>query len=203
MTYIALLCQGMLTVVFLVSAGSKLRSRARLRAFAISLSTMRLVRDRHVRPVALAIAVGEAVTGALLAVPVTRDAGFAAAAALLMVLTAGVVVVLLRGDAQPCRCFGESSTPLAPRHAVRNVLLGVGALAGFTAPDVLPAAAWTIICLIAGAVAGLFITMLDDLVDLFAGTPAAAEATGSRSPATDPPRSQGAPDGTRRRHDQP
>ena len=168
MPYLVPLCQGLLAVVLVVSATSKLRSGQALRAFAESLTSMRLVRATRARPVAIAVAAAEGMVVALLLVPATRDAGFAGAAALLAVLTGGVAVVLLRGTAQPCRCFGASSTPLGRRHFVRNVLLCAAALAGIAAPAGDPPLAGALIALFAGAATGLLVTALDDLVALFA-----------------------------------
>lgn len=168
MPYLVSLCQGLLAVVLLVSATSKLRSGQALRAFSESLASMRLVRAARTRAVAIAVANAEGVAAALLLVPATRDAGFAAAAALLAVLTVGVAVVLARGTAQPCRCFGTSATPLSRRHLVRNVLLCAAALAGIAVPGGEPPLAGALIALFAGASAGLLVTALDELVTLFA-----------------------------------
>jgi hypothetical protein len=169
-TYLVLACQGLLTAVLLVSATSKLRSGRALRAFAASLTSLRLVRGGHAGPVAAAITVLEVVAAALLAVPPTRAVGFAASATLLAVLTAGVAVVLGRGTAAPCRCFGASSTPLARRHLVRNVLLTAAALVGLAAPAGQRPLLGSLVALLAGASTGLLVTVLDDLVALFTPT---------------------------------
>jgi Methylamine utilisation protein MauE len=192
--YLIPVCQGLLAVVFLASAASKLRSGQALRAFTTSLVSMRLVRDARARQVAVAVAVAEAVVVVLLAVPLTRDIGFTAAAALLVVLAAGVAVVLTRGTAEPCRCFGASSTPLSGRHLIRNLLLTAVALAGLTGPAGQHSSTWSIVALLAGACAGLLVTMLDDLVALFAPAP-----TPRRRPDGVPSRGRG-PNWTAGRH---
>ncbi|MER5625692.1 MauE/DoxX family redox-associated membrane protein [Streptosporangium sp. NPDC002544] len=171
MTHLIAACQGLLAVVFLVSAASKLRGGQALRAFATSLASMLPVRGDRALPVAVAVTAAEVIVVVLLAVPPTRGAGFAAATALLVVLTSGVAVVLTRGGAEPCRCFGASSTPLSGRHLIRNLLLIVVALAGLTGPAGQHSSTWSIVALLAGACAGLLVTMLDDLVALFAPTP--------------------------------
>ncbi|HEX5596095.1 MAG TPA: MauE/DoxX family redox-associated membrane protein [Micromonosporaceae bacterium] len=177
MLYLAPACQGLLAVVFLASAGSKLRSGQALRAFASSLAAMRLVRGAFAQPVAVAVALAEAVVMALVAAPPTRHAGFAVAAALLAVLTTGVVVVLARGAAAPCRCFGTSAAPLSRRHLVRNVLLAAVAVIGLVAPVGHPPLAGAIIALLGGALTGLLVTALDDLVTLFAPASTPLEET--------------------------
>ncbi|MEU6722808.1 MauE/DoxX family redox-associated membrane protein [Nonomuraea wenchangensis] len=167
MTFSVVVCQGLLVVVFLASAASKLRSGRALRALATSLTAMRLVGRSRATAVAAALAVSECGVALLLAVPFTRRAGFAAAVVLLAVLTAGVAVVLRRGSGVPCRCFGASPAPLSGRHLLRNLLLTAAALAGLTLPaGSLTLAGW-LIALLAGGLAGVILTLLDDLVELF------------------------------------
>ncbi|MGJ6966024.1 MauE/DoxX family redox-associated membrane protein [Streptosporangium sp. G11] len=202
MTYLVPACQGLLVVVFLASAASKLRGGRALRAFATSLASMLPIRGERALPVAVAVAAAEAVVVLLLVVPPTRDAGFAAATALLVVLTSGVAVVLARGGAQPCRCFGASSTPLSGRHLVRNLLLTAVALAGLVGPDDRHPSPWSIAVLLAGGLAGLLVTVLDDLVALFAPTPTSLRRPdGVRSRGRGPARTAGRdqPDPDRRR----
>ncbi|MEU4568402.1 MauE/DoxX family redox-associated membrane protein [Micromonospora sp. NPDC023956] len=170
MPHLVVACQGLLAVVLLVSATSKLRSGQALRALADSLVAMRLVRSRWAVRITAALAVAEAVVAVLLLVPATRRAGFAAAAVLLAVLAGGVARVLARGTAQPCRCFGASALPLSRRHLARNVLLGTAALPGLVAAPPAPALAGTLLALLTGALAGLLVTALDDIVTLFAPT---------------------------------
>lgn len=203
MTHLIPACQGLLVVVFLASAASKLRSGQALRAFATSLSSMLAIRADRALPVAIAVTAAEAVAVVLLVVPPTRDAGFAAAVALLVVLTSGVAVVLARGGAEPCRCFGASSTPLSGRHLVRNLLLAAVALAGLIGPDDRHPSPWSIAVLLAGGLAGLLVTLLDDLVALFAPTPTSRRSpdgvrSRGRGPARTAARDQ--PDPHRRRH---
>src|SRR5688500_13343273 len=121
MAYLAAACQGLLTVVFLAAAAGKLRGGQALRAAASSLSDPELVRREHALGVAAALAAAEAAVAALVAVPATRAVGFAASAALLAVLATGVAVVLARGTARPCHCFGGTTTTLSTRHLVRNL----------------------------------------------------------------------------------
>ncbi|MEU8247383.1 MauE/DoxX family redox-associated membrane protein [Nonomuraea sp. NPDC048916] len=171
MAYLVPACQGLLAVIFLASAASKLRSGRALRAFAASLAAMRLVRGSHAKPVAVAFALAEVAVPALLVVPSTREAGLAAAALLLAVLTAGVAVVLLRRTARPCRCFGASSVPLSGRHLVRNVLLTVAALAGLASPEGPLPPVGALAAVLGGALAGLLVVVMDDILALFTPAP--------------------------------
>lgn len=164
--------QGLLVVVFLASAGSKLRGRQALRAFAASLVPLGLVRTGLALPVAAAVAAAEAAAVVLLAVPLTRTAGFAVAATLLVVLTAGVALVLARGTAAPCRCFGPSATPLSTRHLVRNLGLTGTAVLGLAASSSGPPPAAGLLAVLGGAVVGLLVAVLDDVVALFTPLPA-------------------------------
>lgn len=168
MRYLDPVCRGLLLVVFLWSATSKIRSRRSLREFASSLSTMRLVGVRHAGPVAVSVAGAEAVVVALLAIPPLRAAGFLAAGALLSLLTGGVALVLRRGEAAPCRCFGSSPVPLGRRHLIRNVLLVGVALVGLLAQTGQPALAGSLVAGAAGALLGLLVAELDEIVQLFA-----------------------------------
>ncbi|MDG6107217.1 hypothetical protein Daura_31380 [Dactylosporangium aurantiacum] len=155
-------------MVLLASSASKLRSGQALRAFAATLAAMRLVPGAAARPVASGVAAAEAVTAVALVAPPSRSAGFALAAVLLAVLTAGVAVVLARGTAVPCRCFGASTAPLSRRHLVRNVVLVAAALAGLLLPAGGLPLAGSVVALLAGAVAGLLVTELDQITALFA-----------------------------------
>jgi len=73
-----------------------------------------------------------------------------------------------RGNTAPCRCFGASSTPLGPRHLVRNALLlavAAAGLAGVLTPGALELPG-TLVAGAAGLVVGAMITVFDDIADL-------------------------------------
>ncbi|GAA3334832.1 hypothetical protein GCM10020358_00780 [Amorphoplanes nipponensis] len=167
MAYVAIGCQGLLTVVLLVATASKIRGARALRSFAASLTEMGLVRPRAAVPLAVAVAAAESATLVLLTVPATRRLGFAAGVLLFAVLTAGVGMVLARGSAAACRCFGASAEPLRRRHLVRNAALTGLAGAGLAAAGSGVATAGAIVAFAAGALAGLLVTVLDDVVALF------------------------------------
>ncbi|GAB3976601.1 MauE/DoxX family redox-associated membrane protein [Plantactinospora veratri] len=112
MSYALEFSRWLLVLVFLASAGSKLRGRASFRAFADSLRAMALLPSRVVGPVAVAVTTAEAAVPVLLVpLPVAglTTVGFALAAALLAAFTVAVAAVLRRGTPVSCRCFGEAA----------------------------------------------------------------------------------------------
>jgi hypothetical protein len=163
-------CRCLLLGVFAGSAFTKLRSVSARSGFAQSLVAMRLVPVRWSGPVALAVGGTELAVAALLTVPRIGAAAFVAAAALLAVLSAGLVRSLALEVPVACRCFGPSHRPVGPVHLVRNAVLvsvaGTGALA-YRASGPLPAAGAALAALVA-AVGLLAVLFLDDLVSLFA-----------------------------------
>lgn len=167
MAYAALVCQGLLATVLLVAAASKVRGAQALRTFALSLTAMGLVRRRAALPLGAAVAGAEVTALVLVTLPATRRLGFAACVLLFAVLTAGVAVVLTRGKPVACRCFGASADPLSGRHVVRNAGLTGVALVGVAAPQADVAAAGALVALAGGVLAGLLVTILDDVVALF------------------------------------
>jgi hypothetical protein len=186
MEYVLLGACGLVGVVFLVSATSKLRSRLAFTEFVASLRQYGLLPRAWLRPVGLAVALAEAAIPALLAAPMAvapsseaarlaTGAGFVLAGALLVGFTLAILLALRRGASASCRCFGASETPLGLRHVVRNVLLlaiaaaGVAAAVAASAGSAHPGGA--VIAVLTGLVAGVFVTAFDDLVDLFATSP--------------------------------
>lgn len=169
---VAIGCCALLGVVFVVSAFGKLRSRDALRAFAVSVREMRVLPAGLSRPVAVTVPAAEAIAAALLLTPATATLGAGLALVLLGAFTFGIALVLSRGGAASCRCFGMSDRPFAPRHLVRNGLLIIAALAalvtsaGSTA-EPHPVAA--LLAIVVGLVGALLIVVLDDLVELFGG----------------------------------
>lgn len=168
-------------VVFLVSAVTKLRSRAAFAEFVASLRATGLVPARWARRVAVVVVLTEAAIPALLAVPVLiavpaplAAAGFALATGVLGVFTVGLALAVSRGVRTPCRCFGASVAPLGLPQIVRNALLTVTAAAGLVAVLADGSAGWghthpatvAMACAVGLVLAILAITF-DDLVDLF------------------------------------
>ncbi|MCF6470443.1 methylamine utilization protein MauE [Nonomuraea sp. MG754425] len=164
MSHVLVATQVLLTTVFAVSAYSKLRSGAALRAFAATLS---LLPRRTRRPAAMAVVAAEVVTvGTLLPLP---GVGLAVSGLLLVAFCAWIVLSLHRGQREPCRCFGASATPLGPAHLVRNgLLLLVAALGGVALTAGGPVSvAGIAVAGSAGLVGAILLIVFDDIADLF------------------------------------
>ncbi|WP_159942290.1 MULTISPECIES: MauE/DoxX family redox-associated membrane protein [unclassified Nocardiopsis] len=163
---------ALLATVFAVSAFGKFRDP---RAFAEALEPLRLVPRRLLLPVAVGVPAAETVVVAAFggyAVGVESAAGlaFAGALALLGVFTAVVVFSLRRRPSARCHCFGRTGAAYAPRHVVRNAGLGAAAVLGVlgAASAGVPEPAGVAVAVLAGAVAGVLVTAMDDVVELFA-----------------------------------
>jgi hypothetical protein len=184
MSYLFLACSFALSLVFGISAASKI-GRTAFQDFVASAGPLQML-PRRFRPVAsrvvvvaeialtVVLLVGAGATALSALVPVAAVA-LAAAAILLLVFTIAIVATLRRGGHQACRCFGAKATPLRPAHVVRNALLLAVALAGLvtvigTDPSV--EAGGAALACVTGLVVGLLVTRFDDLTDLF-GTPEA------------------------------
>ena len=190
MTYMALVSRSLIGIVFAVSVFTKLRSGSAFRAFSAWVATLPLLPKGGRSAIAIMVAVAEAVTVLLVALPWTSVAGLVVAAAVLAVFTAGTFMAARsQAGAVPCQCFGPSSVPLGMPHAARNALLCVAAAAG--AAGVGPVAAYlpgVALSLGIGAAAALPVIFLDDLIALFAGG-------GTASPAAPTPRAAAQPEG--------
>ncbi|MFD2417283.1 MauE/DoxX family redox-associated membrane protein [Amycolatopsis pigmentata] len=166
MQYGAMGLRGLFVVVFLVSSWSK---AANPRAFTDSIRAMRLLPPGVVPAVAGVVMAAETAVWLLLITPLAV-AGFALAAVMLAAFTVAIVLALARGAAAPCRCFGTSSAPLEGRHVVRNVVLlglaGLGVVFTLMATDSLGPAG-LVVAAGGGAVPGVLVATLDDLVELF------------------------------------
>ncbi|MFG1923028.1 MauE/DoxX family redox-associated membrane protein [Cryptosporangium sp. NPDC048952] len=171
-----------LAVIFGVSAFGKARSRAALRGFTTSLRGWRVVPVPLVGAVAVAVAGLEivVVAGALAALA-TSAAGSAwrpfavgtlgLSAILLAGLSGGIALALRRGPGATCACFGATERPLNAGHLWRDVVLvlacAVGVALAVGAGSHATDPAGTIVATFAGAVVGLLVARLDDLIDLF------------------------------------
>nr|WP_189244750.1 MauE/DoxX family redox-associated membrane protein [Streptosporangium pseudovulgare] len=164
----------MIGVIFLIAAAGKLGGPGRFGAFVRSLRRMEVLPPGLVRPAALVFTAAEVVIVLLLAVPARAagTAGFGVAAALLAAFTAGIAMSLARGNREPCSCFGRSETPLGAGHVARNLVLVAVALLGLAASAASPAGRGpefgeAAVAGLAGLVAGVLVTVIDDLVALF------------------------------------
>ncbi|MFI0813383.1 MauE/DoxX family redox-associated membrane protein [Streptomyces echinatus] len=177
MSYLAIGIRCVIGAVFLAAFLSKVRGIPAFRAFAASLHGMRVLPPRLVTPAAVLVTAGEAVVCVLVATPfggVAAAAGCATATAMLLTFTVGVALAVRRGVRQPCRCFGASSTPLGASHLARNTALtflaGAGTLMTTAAtPAARPVhVGGAMTAAAAGLLLGLLITVLDDVIALFA-----------------------------------
>lgn len=186
----AVLCAALtLGAVFVVSAVSKVSSRAAYGSFVAATGRLLPARSLPRRPFALAVVAGEfAVAPLLLLVPTV---GLALAAALSLAFAAGILSAVRRGVRAPCRCFGASAAPLRRLHAVRGGALAVvalgalGQLAGagavrLTAAGLLaglhPAGA--ALAAVGSAALVLLTIYFDDIAELFKPTPTLAGRAG-------------------------
>ncbi|GGW40062.1 hypothetical protein GCM10010503_15620 [Streptomyces lucensis JCM 4490] len=169
MLYTAVVCRAFLGFVFGASAFGKLRGRGAFGAFADGLSDLRVVPARLVRVVAAAVAGAEAVVPPLLLGPATARAGLALALLLLGAFTLAVVVVLRRGTAASCPCFGASGAPFGARHVARNTVLTAVAAVGLSTAGAGPGRlAGLLLAVLTGAVLAGLVVLLDDILALFA-----------------------------------
>lgn len=160
-------------LVLLVSAVSKVRSRADYAEFAGSVPAFGIP-ARWTRLFAVLTVVAEFVIAGLLLASVftgywTAVAGLVLAVGMFGVLTAAVWRAVSRQSGAVCRCFGRARTTLTHRHTVRNAfLLGV-AVFGLSVVDGSgdPAVAW--LAAVVGAVGAVLVVRFDDLADLVAG----------------------------------
>jgi len=180
---------GLLTAlltVFGVSAFGKVRGAGARRAFTASLRAWRVVPDRLVGAVAALVTAAEIVivAGAAIAL-VTMAAGgawrlpvlltLAVAAGLLVALSIGIMLALRKGTPATCACFGATERPLNAGHLVRDIVLVLAVAVGLAValgPAGTLAPGGALLGAGAGAIAGLLVARLDDLIDLFAPGPA-------------------------------
>ncbi|MEV6859801.1 MauE/DoxX family redox-associated membrane protein [Streptosporangium subroseum] len=165
MEYVRVACASLITLVFVTSAVSKLRD---FDGFARSLPALAPVRSDLVRPLAMVVAATEMAIPILLVIPPATSYGFMLGCVLLAAFTTAIAVALRRGRRAPCRCFGASSTPVGPRHLIRNGALLITALLGGLAPQGLLPLAGMAVAAAAGLIGAILIVSFDDIVDLFA-----------------------------------
>ncbi|HEV2374734.1 MAG TPA: MauE/DoxX family redox-associated membrane protein [Streptosporangiaceae bacterium] len=188
----------MASCVFGASAAAKLRSRAAFRAFRAGLAGTGVMGRAFLPAGAVLLAGAEAVSAALLAVSAVwlwagapgateaAELALAIGAALTSVLAGGVAVVVRRGTAARCACFGAASAlPLGRVHLVRNVSLlavlatGLALATAAARPPVAGAA----VAAMAGILVALLFIRWEDLASLVTPlTPAGGgTATAGRS----------------------
>ncbi|MDG6106786.1 hypothetical protein Daura_29485 [Dactylosporangium aurantiacum] len=183
---------GALAVVFAMAVAGKVSSRSftRFRRSAAALwPGPGRPGTRTATALAGAVLLAEAaVTAALLwwllhlatgagPAPAVRPA-FGVAVALLAAFAAAQVVALRRGRTVTCACFGRADTPVSRVGVARNVaLIALGVLGAVTADRPGPTAL-SLVCAVAGGVAGPIVASLEDIVSLFRIPQAPARGTG-------------------------
>lgn len=174
MAYLLWCCRGFIGGVFLVSAASKLRSRADFRDFVLSLGAFRLVPGTATA--AAAVVTAEAsVPLLLLSGRAASAAGFALAVVLLIGFSGAIWWSRRRGNHPRCRCFGTATGPVGTRHLVRNAVLAACAAGGLlialtSAPHPVGVGA-ALLGLATGGTLAVPVIRLDHLVELFVGRP--------------------------------
>jgi len=173
--------RGCLLLVFTRSVLGKVRNPAAFVEFTGTVRALRLPVPVPARLLAALVVAAEAVlvpAFALpgpLAPPAVLVAGLGLAAVLLAAFTALAVAAARSGRRTPCHCFGRTATPLGAVHAVRNSILLAVAVTGLVATAVPGPAAGdpvaVLTAVLAGAVLGLLVTVLDDLAALFRPLP--------------------------------
>ncbi|MFC9973285.1 MauE/DoxX family redox-associated membrane protein [Spirillospora sp. NPDC127200] len=169
MLYVSFACRLTLVAVMVLAAVAKLRSPG---AFAASLASLDFVPARLRRPLAVLVPAAELLIALLLALPATVTAGFLAAALFCCGLTAVPVLVVARGQAVTCACFGSGGVPMGGWHVARNaVLLAAAVLGSFVAlslGDGVPDRAPGIVLAVASAgVVTALAVFVDDIAALF------------------------------------
>ncbi|MFF5208841.1 MauE/DoxX family redox-associated membrane protein [Streptosporangium sp. NPDC000396] len=173
MLYLMIACRALLAGVFLIALAGKIRGRVAFDEFVASIVALGMFPRAGSTAAAYAVLGAEAVVILSLALPSTVLLGFAAAMALLIALTTGILAAMRRGRRAPCRCFGASATPLGTAHVARNLVLLLAGGAGLTAGAVAGgdgAGAHPVgiaLALVAAAVGVLIVVRLDDLLSLF------------------------------------
>ncbi len=188
----------MAAAVFGASAGAKLRGPGAFRRFRAAIAETGLV-PRFALPwvtaalvvteagatVGLVVAAGlvdsPAAAGPASAGVLVAQAALSVAAVLTAVLIAGVAVVIRRGVAARCACFGAASgQPLGTTHLVRNIVLMALLLAGLAgspfashaAPTGAGAAAVTaLLTAVVGGIVALVLIRWEDLAALMLPMP--------------------------------
>jgi hypothetical protein len=165
--YLAIAAGTLLAAVFVASAFSKVRGRRQFALFVTSTVELGLPASIPPRLGAAAIVSLEAAVPVLLVL--LPPAGFCLAVALLGVFLVAIVRAHRAGSRVACRCFGDSGSPLGPRHAVRNSALIVMALLGAaTANAAAPSQLAIVIAAVgAGLIGSVVFILFDDISDLF------------------------------------
>ncbi|MFY1616339.1 MauE/DoxX family redox-associated membrane protein [Micromonospora sp. WMMD736] len=168
-----------LGLVFVFSVAGKVHRPAAFRAFRQSVISLAPPLRGAATPVSALVVVAEASSALTLALPATAPVGLTLSVVLVTSFTAALVVALRRRTATACGCFGDSSSPVAPRHIARNAVLLLaagGGLIGWAAgaPGAGRLSAGLILVSGLAAVLAVVTATLDDIVSLIGIVPRSA-----------------------------
>jgi hypothetical protein len=172
MQYLAIGCRTAVVVVFLLAVTGKVLGAGAFAEFTRSVAQLKAAPPRLVPVVARATVLAEALTVLLLGIGIRIIAviGFSLAIVLGVLFSQAILRSIRSGNRTACRCFGRSSSPLGPRHLVRNGLLlavtVVGLASSWAGDSAEPAGA--LVAVLAGLFLGLIIASFDDLAQLLA-----------------------------------
>jgi hypothetical protein len=161
-------CQAVIAVAFAASAATKVTGAAAYTAFRRWLTAGPGVPARLARPLAPVMIVAEAATAVAAAVPASATGGFAAAAVLLAVFSAGIRSMMRRRVTVPCRCFGAGRGAPGALHLIRNGALWLIAITGgghaFAGTSPTPFGTGQAVAALAGAATALLLINLEEIV---------------------------------------
>ncbi|MFI7633495.1 MauE/DoxX family redox-associated membrane protein [Nonomuraea sp. NPDC049400] len=177
MDHVSIACRGLIGVVFLLSAASKITSRAAaVEFFGVIRRLLRIFAGQPWATRSATKATGFAVISMELAVPFAlaipslARLGFGTALVALLMFSCAIAAAIHRGVRMSCACFGRSTTPLGVPHLVRNGILSVAAITGLVLGAGRPVTASPqalLVPVLAALVTALVLIRFDDLVDLF------------------------------------
>ena len=155
-----------LTVVLLVSAWGKLRAPAN---FKRALGTFRLIPQRAVPALLIAVPLVELCLATLQWVPPLQPAVGIAMAGMFIAFTLLLLRSLLTGEEADCGCFGSAAPEKVSWFSIaRNLVLIALAAMGVAAGD--GASRGTLPAALSGVGAGLLVLVLDQGISLFTKT---------------------------------
>ena len=161
-------CRGLLCVVLGTSGCAKLFTKGSIRS--LSHEFAELIPWAGLRtPLAIGVVASELSVLVLLLGDMTYAAGLLLSAALMAVLSAGVLVIVVHHRSVRCACFGSLGRQLGPEHLARNlILMGIGIL-GFASSSGASLVS-TIGYGLVGAALGVPVVLMDELIDVLSPT---------------------------------
>jgi hypothetical protein len=167
--YLVLAARCSLVTVLLLSTATKVNRRAGFHEFLSWVRSLTVVPRRWVTRVGVLMVAVEAITLLLLVLSATYSAGLILAAMTMAFFAGSAAILVRRGIAVPCHCFGTPATrrPMGTVEIVRNTLLTVIATAAaaivILEPPPVPPISTSILAALLGGAVGLVVTRFDDL----------------------------------------